>query len=319
MHICCVESPDMFYRFDNALFSSCVGVLMPLLVADLYHAFNSEDRSIMHFLPETLQTLQRLLPVLLRRIPRVLKLVSRQQDTDHRDMLVEEDHFSASSPIHSRHLRARWSAINRVRKATRSTEPNQSARFECVFAHQSKSQSNSNSVPFVRRDCIPVHGHWLQHLFDALVALAGRMVYSQLVLQSSDSPHDGQPTAVAHTRDEHTCTHTRDEHICTHTHTHTDTHAHTCARTSRHIFIAVSFPFSCRLSNYPWLSRRITTLILTLITPHLTPTNQGAATSWLMDPMFQEPFNEQVSEIGSMRGRDWVDEGPFASTKHVAF
>ena len=47
-----------------------------------------------------------------------------------------------------------------------------------------------------RRDCIPVHGHWLQHVFDSLVALAGRMVFAQLVLQSSDSPHDGQPVEV---------------------------------------------------------------------------------------------------------------------------
>ena len=112
MHICCVESPEMFYRFDNALFSSCVGVLLPLLVADVYHAISSDDRSIVHFLPETLQTLQRMLPVLLRRIPRILKLVSLQHDSDHSDSLLDDDdHFETSSPIHSRRLRARWSAL----------------------------------------------------------------------------------------------------------------------------------------------------------------------------------------------------------------
>ena len=113
----------MFYAFDNVLFSSCVGVLLPLLVADLYHALTTDDRSIVHFLPQTLQTLQRLLPVLLRRIPRLLKLVSQQRDSDHRETMSFEELFGDASPIHSRRLRARWSAINGSRSVTQPTEP----------------------------------------------------------------------------------------------------------------------------------------------------------------------------------------------------
>ena len=127
MHICCVESPAMFYAFDNVLFSSCVGVLLPLLVADLYHALTTDDRAIVHFLPQTLQTLQRLLPVLLRRIPRLLKLVSQQRESDHRETMAFEEFFGDASPILSRRLRARWSAIHGSRNVTQPPQPKKSA------------------------------------------------------------------------------------------------------------------------------------------------------------------------------------------------